>query len=69
MLDTILKRDGLSIRLFEKLSYESILGQAGATISFSAEKHEGVDTKRMTYLTVDSGNLVVFDADTFEPNA
>lgn len=26
MLDTILKRDGLSIRLFEKLSYESGLG-------------------------------------------
>lgn len=50
-------------------AFESILGQDGATISFSPTKHEGVDTKRMTYLTVDNGKLVVFDANTFEPNA
>lgn len=50
-------------------AFESILGQDGATISFSPTKHEGVDTKRMTYLTVDDGELVVFDDNTFEPNA
>lgn len=58
------------IDALENLSgYESVLGQDGATISFGPEKHEGVDTKRMTYLTVEDGNLVVFDANTFEPNA
>lgn len=57
------------ISALEALSYESVLGQTGATISFSPSKHEGVDTRRMTYLTVDDGNLVVFDANTFEPNA
>lgn len=50
-------------------AFESILGQDGATISFSPTKHEGVDTRRMTYLTVDDGELVVFDDNTFEPNA
>lgn len=57
------------IAALESLSYESVLGQEGATISFSSTKHEGVDTKRMTYLTVENGGLIVFDADTFEPNA
>jgi|GEM_PF-1482042 len=57
------------ISALESLSYESVLGQDGATISFSKDKHEGVDTKRMTYLTVKDGKLTVFDANTYEPNA